>query len=258
MKFFRMILIMMLVFTSCKSSKVVMGNSIGTKSLSAKKVSKKHLETAFNKRTFDARLKVSYHDQKNKQKLTVKLRVEKDKIIWLTAYYKGVVVAARAKITPTSVSYYEKLNKTYFKGNFEILRNLLGTDVNFNQLQNMLLGEAIFDLSDQKYKAVVDNEAHLLSPAKQKALFDILFWINPVHFKLNKQELKNNDLNQTLKVDYKKYTTIDGEIFPKNIEIRAKEEGRFTNIDIEYRSVIFNKNISTPFKVPNGYKQVFF
>lgn len=256
MKFFRLILVAMLVFTSCKTKNVVLGKSIATKKMSARKVSKKHIATFFDKKTIDAKLKVAYRDNNSKQKLTVKLRVDKDKVIWLSAYFKGLVLVARAKITPSSVSYYEKLNKTYFKGNFELLKNMLGTDVNFKQLQNMLLGETIFDLKAQKYTSVVDNEAHLLLPAKQKTLFDILFWINPVHYKLDMQELKNELKNQELKVGYQSYTSIDGEVFPKRIEIRAKEKGRFTNIDIDYKSVVFNRNISTPFKVPRGYKQV--
>jgi hypothetical protein len=257
MKTFRAVLILMLVITSCKSSKTAIGSSVGTKSISARKVSKMHLQNWFDKNTVEAKLKVAYQDNKNKQKLSVKLRIDKDKIIWLNATYYGVIVA-RVKITPSSVSYYEKLNRTYFMGSFELLKNMLGTDVNFTQLQNLLLGQAIFDLNAQKYKSVVDNEAHLLLPVEQKALFDILFWINPIHFKLDRQELNNSIKNQTLKVAYKRYTTIEGETFPKNIEIRAKGNNRFTNIDIEYRSVIFNKTFSTPFKVPKGYKQVVF
>ncbi len=256
MKFVRLILIAMLVFTSCKSKSVVVGSkAIATKKMSARKVSKKHLATSFDKKTIDARLKVAYRDNANKQKLSVKLRIDKDKIIWLNATYLGIIVA-RAKITPTKVSYYEKINKTYFHGSFEALENILGAEISFDQLQNMLLGQAILDLKAQKYKSMVDNEAHLLLPVQQKALFDILFWINPVHYKLDMQALKNTNKNQELKVDYKSYTNIDGEIFPKRIEIRAKEKGKFTNIDIDYKSVVFNKNIVTPFKVPRGYKQV--
>lgn len=257
MKFFKAVLILMLVVTSCNSSKSAIGSSVATKSISAKKISKKHLDNWFQKKTVEARLKVAYQDNSNKQKLSVKLRIDKDKIIWLNATYVGVIVA-RAKITPNSVSYYEKLNRTYFKGDFELLKNMLGTDVNFSQLQNLLLGQTIFDLNAQKYKAVVDNDAHLLLPVEQKALFDILFWINPNHYKLDKQELNSSIKNQTLKVAYKKYTTIDGETFPKNIEIRAKGDDKYTNIDVEYRSVIFNKIFPTPFKVPNGYKQIVF
>tara|TARA_R110002124_G_scaffold55615_1_gene157434 strand:+ start:2862 stop:3635 length:774 start_codon:yes stop_codon:yes gene_type:complete len=257
MKFFKVLLILMLAVTSCKSSKTTVGSSVTIKSITARKVSKKHLQNEFDKNTVEAKLKVAYQDKNNNQKLSVKLRIEKDKVIWLNATYIGIIVA-RVKITPSSVSYYEKLNKTYFKGNFELLKNILGADINFIQLQNLFLGQAIFDLNAQKYKEVVDNNAHLLMPVEQKALFDILFWINPIHFKLDKQELHHSLKNQTLKVAYTRYSKIDGEIFPKNIEIRATGNDTFTNIDIEFRSVIFDKVFLTPFKVPSGYKQVVF
>jgi hypothetical protein len=256
MKFFRLILVAMLVFTSCKTKKLVVENTIATKKMSARKVSKKHIATSFDQKTIDARLKVAYKSDKDKYKLNVKLRIDKDSLIWIDVKYKGVVLIARAKITPNSVSYYEKINKTYFKGNFNVLENILGTEVNFKQLQNMLLGETIFDLKAQKYTSVVDNKAHLLLPVRQKAFFDILFWINPIHYKLDMQTLKNNHKNQELNVGYKSYSNINGEVFPKRIEIRAAERGKFTNIDIDYKSVVFNKNISTPFRVPRGYKQV--
>ena len=256
MKLFRFILVAMLVFASCKTSNVVIGKSIATKRMSARKVSKKHIATSFNKKTIDAKLKVAYKTDKDKYNLNVKLRIDKDKVIWINVVYKRVILVARAKITPTSVSYYEKIKKTYFKGDFDLIENMLGTEVNFKQLQNMLLGQTIFDLKDQKYISEVDNESHLLLPMQQKALFDILFWINPVHFKLDKQSLKNLNKNQELNVAYKSYTTIDGEVFPKRIEIRAKEKEKFTNIDIDYKSIVFDKSISTPFRIPKGYKQV--
>jgi hypothetical protein len=46
---------------------------------------------------------------------------------------------AKASITPTSVSYYG----TYFEGDFSALSQWLGTDLDYNKIQNMLLGEAL-------------------------------------------------------------------------------------------------------------------
>ncbi len=221
MKFFSALLILTLVITSCKSSKTVVGTSAEIKSLSVRKVSKKYLQNTFHKNTVEAKLKVAYQDNNNKQKLSVKLRIEKDSVIWLNATYIGVIVA-RVKITPNSVSYYEKLNRTYFKGDFNVLKNMLGTDINFTQLQNVLLGQTIFDLNAQKYRAVVDANAHLLMPVQQKALFDVFFWINPVHFTLDKQELRQSFKNQTLKVAYKRYTNLM-EQFSEELEIRATD-----------------------------------
>lgn len=258
-KALKYLLILVVVFSSCNSTKSTVSRSLKTKSLSARKVAKKHIETSFDKTSIEAKLRVVYQDNRKRQKLTVKLRVEKDKVIWMSVTATSLRISvARIRITPTSVNYYEKVNKTYFSGSFEAIKNILGMDVSFFQLQNMLLGQAILDLNAQKYKAVVDNDAHLLLPVEQKALFDILFWINPSHFKLNQQELKNSQKGQTLKVGYKNYTSIEGEIFPKNIEIRAKQKQKFTHIDIEYRSVIFNKQFPTPFRVPRGYKQIIY
>ncbi len=259
MKLFKVVLVLLLVFTSCKSSKNIVGNSSIIKNISARKVSKKHIASSFDKNTIEARLRVAYKDAKSKQKLNVKLRIDKDKVIWMSVTATALnITVARVKITPISLSYYEKINKTYFKGNFELLKNILGADVNFSQLQNMLIGETIFDLKAQKYKSVVDKEAHLLLPVQQKALFDILFWVNPNHFKLDQQELRNAEREQSLKIAYKKYTKIDEVIFPKRIEISAKGKGKFTSIHIDYKTVVFNKRFSTPFRVPNGYKQVVF
>ena len=222
MKYCRLLLVGLLLFASCKSSKNTLGSVVVTKKMSAKKVSKKHLATLLDKQTIEAKLKVLYKDNNRKQKLTIKLRIEKDKVIWINATVMGLLVS-RAKITPENVNYYEKINKTYFKGDFKALEHFLGTEVNFNQLQNLLLGQTIYDLKEQKYTSEISDNAHLLSPVEQKALFDIFFWINPSHYKLNRQEIFNKKINQRFQVLYKSYTLVDGEKFPKKIEIRSNK-----------------------------------
>ena len=65
---------------------------------------------------------------------------------------------AKALITPSKVSYYEKINNTYFEGDFSMLSNWLGTDLNFNKVQNLLIGEAFDDLREGKYtQTIVEN-----------------------------------------------------------------------------------------------------
>ena len=257
MKYCRLFLVGLILFSSCKSSKTAFGSVAIAKKMPAKKVSNKHLATLLDKRTIEAKLKVIYKDNKKKQKLTIKLRIEKDKVIWGNATVMGFLVI-RAKITPENVNFYEKINKTYFKGDFKALQIILGTEVNFSQLQNLLLGQTIYDLKEQKYTSQISDNAHLLSPIEQKTLFDIFFWINPSHFKLDRQEVFNKKKNQRFQVFYKSYMVVDGETFPKKIEIRSNKGEKFTNISIEYRSVIFNKKLKIPFRVPRGYKRIVF
>ena len=256
-KYFGCILLMLLALSSCKSKKLAIDSTASAvKKMSSRRVFKKHRAAAFNKQTVDAKLKVIYKTSKDDYKLSLKLRIDTDKVIWINAVYKGMVLVARAKITPTSVSYYEKINKTYFEGDFEMLENLLGVAVNFKQLQSMLLGQSIFDLKAQNYSAEVRDNAHLLTSIEQERLFDVLFWFNPVHYKLDRQEIKNKQEHQNFSAAYKGYRELEGVVFPKIIEIRAQGKEEVTEINLQYKSVIFNKKISTPFKIPKEYKQV--
>jgi hypothetical protein len=54
----------------------------------------------------------------------------------------------------------KKIKGTYFEGDFSALSQWLGTDLDYNKIQNMLLGEPLDDLSKGKYKeslgAVID------------------------------------------------------------------------------------------------------
>ena len=70
---------------------------------------------------------------------------------------------AKAMITPTKVSYYEKINNTYFEGDFSMLSNWLGTDLDFNKVQNLFLGKAIDDLTKDKWVSEVVEKMFKLS-----------------------------------------------------------------------------------------------
>ena len=257
MKIYRVFFALLIVFTSCKSSKTALGSAFVTKKMSAKKVAKKHDAILLKEQRIEAKLKVHYKDAKTQQSVSVTLRIKKDSIIWLNATYAGFVVA-RAKITPTRVSYYEKLKKTYFDGDFTLLQSVLGTEVNFSQLQHLLLGEAIFDLTATKHNVAIEDNAHLLSPKTQNDLFDVLFWINPLHYKLDKQTLEVTDKNQSLEIRYPAYLTVEKEVFPKQISIEGKADSKTTNISVDVKKVVFNKQFSTSYRIPRGYKKVNF
>ncbi len=181
--------------------------------------------------------------------------METNKIIWLSVTKLGFPIA-KLKITPNSVHYYEKLQKTYFKGNFSLLSKWLGIELNFEEIQNLLLGQAIFNLKNEKYTSQITHNLYQLTPKKKKELFQFLFLLNPVTFKLSNQEIHNSKKQQSLSVSYFNYTTIKGEQFPEKITIKAVGNNKTTTISLEYKSVEFNKNLTFPFSIPSGYKKI--
>jgi len=246
------ILFISLFLSSCKSTKVNRSTAI---SMSSKEIIKKQDEYSFDKKTIYARLKAVYKEGNNLQTITIKLRLEKDKAIWMSGTLLGIPLA-KIMITPTSVQFYEKIGRTYFEGDFTLLSDFLGTDVNFEIIQNLLIGETLLDLKNKKYKSIVDGTTYLLTPKKQEALFDMLFWINASNFKVHKQEIRQVAAQKKLTIVYADYQKIKEIVFPRYINITAIENSKRTFIDLEYRSVEFDKKLSFPFKIPEGYKEI--
>lgn len=245
---------MLLMITSCKTNKkAVDSNTIQV--ISTKKIINNHYNNNFHQKTIVAKLNAKYSDKKTSATINIKLRIEKDKTIWMSATKFGIPLA-KVLITPTRVSYYEKLEGTYFDGDFSLLSKFLGTELDYEKVQNILLGQAILNLKKEKYDSKIDNKLYELSPKKDNEIYGILFFMNPDNFKLNRQEIRNSSKNQSLSVSYPRYKSIKGEQFPENIDIKAIENKNLTTINIEYRSVEFNEKLTFPFSIPSGYKEI--
>lgn len=253
MKLFKYIFVFFIAFASCKSASKTTNNST-LKNLSARKVAKKHVAANFNKNTLESRLKVNYKDTKENLGFSVKMRLKKDEIIWL----KGtkLITIFKAKITPEKVSFYSPYKRNYFEGDFSMLSKILGVEVNFEQLQNMLLGQALLDVKKEKQNINIVEKSYRLSPKKQALLFNMFFDVNPTHFKLNKQSIIDPVKEQRLDISYPSYTTKNNVVLPEKVSILGKNKKSFTKIDILYRSVEFNKNLNFDFKIPSGYKEL--
>ncbi|CAL2103790.1 conserved protein of unknown function [Tenacibaculum sp. 190130A14a] len=254
MRIFKFLLVSILLFASCKSTKTITSDNVVLENLSARRVAKKHKNVSFDKKTVDARLKVNYKDNKENVGFSVHMKLKKDEVIWL----KGTkfITVFKAKITPQKVRFYSPYKKNYFDGDFSMLKELLGVDVTFEQLQNMLLGQASLDLTSQKQEVEIINASYRLSPKKQSTLFDVFFDINPTHFKLNQQSVVNSIKEQRLDIKYPSYSVKNKVVFPKKVVIHGKNKLKFTKIDITYRSVEFNKNLNFDFRIPSGYKEI--
>jgi hypothetical protein len=252
--FAKILIVILLVVTSCKSNKDLV-NSSKINNISTKKIISNHYNNNFHQQTIYAKLNAKYSDKKTSASVSIKLRLEKDKTIWMSATKLGIPLA-KVKITPNRVVYYEKLQRTYFDGDFSLLSKWLGTELDYEKVQNILLGQAVLNLKKGKYNSVIDKNSYQLSPKKDNELFGILFFMNPDNFKLDKQEIRHPEKQQLLSVSYPNYNKIKGEQFPKNIYIRASDNKNLTTIDIEYRSVEFNKELTFPFSIPKGYKEI--
>ncbi|MCK0178745.1 DUF4292 domain-containing protein [Flavobacteriaceae bacterium S0862] len=244
--------IVLLISFGCKSAKSITSNSELDSKISSRQLIKEHTKTFTKFKTLQARVKVEYLQGDMEQTHSINLRMEKDKTIWLSATL-GIV---RAKITPTKVSFYNKLDNTYFDGNFSLISDLLGTDLDFNKVQNLLLGEALFDLTTNNYKVDVFDKSYLLQPKRQSELLEILLLLNPSHYKMDSQQISQALEQRILQIDYKDYQEVDKQVLPKNVNIIAVQGNFETQINMEFKSVSLDSDLRFPFRIPTGFKEI--
>lgn len=244
-------LIIALVF-SCKTSKTISTSSEIDSDLTAKQLIKNYSKNTSNFKTLTAKVKADYSRKDQSKGTTISLRMEKDKTIWMSAPFS----MAKVLITPEKVSFYNKLDNTYFDGDFKLLSDFVGTDLDFNKVQNILLGEAIYNLNKDEFVASTYEKSYLLQPKIQQKLFEIFYLLNPSHFKMDSQQFAQPQDNRILQIDYKDYQRVDKETLPQNIKIIAVESLDETIIDLQYKSVALNDKIRFPFRIPSGYKEI--
>lgn len=246
-------MVLLLVFVlGCKSSKRIASSGELNTKLTAKQLIKEHQKQEPKFKTLQARVKVEYVQGDKSQSHTISLRMEKDKVIWLSAPIGFV----RAKITPEKVSFYNKLDNTYFDGDFSLISDLLGTKLDFEKVQNILLGNAIYNLNNESYNADTHEGSYVLSPKNQNQLFEIFYLLNPKHFKMDSQQLTQPLEQRMLEIDYKDYQEVDKQIVPQNVKVIALERDFETIINMEFKSVSLNTDLNFPFRIPNGFKEI--
>ncbi|WP_046758539.1 DUF4292 domain-containing protein [Kordia jejudonensis] len=242
---------LLLFFVGCKTTKTV--TSTGkVANLSTKNIIKNHYKNELNFKTIRGKMKVQFDNGKMQESFTLSLRMKKDEAIWLSATLSLVKVY----ITPTKVSFYNKLDNTYFDGDFTLLSNFLGTELDFQKVQNLLIGNALYDLKKERFNSAIEDKTYALTPKRDLLLFKRLFMLDAFHFKVKEQRLEQTSKQRLLTIVYPEYQKITGQAFPKNVQIKAEELNRETTIQVEYKKVTFNEKVRFPFKIPSGYKEI--
>jgi hypothetical protein len=252
MKHFIYSIVLGLLLVGCKSPKTLQSSGTLDSRMSVKQIAKNHDKFQSNFTSLQGRLKVEYVQGERSETHTLTLRMGYDHTIWVNAFLNMV----RLKITPDRVLFYNKLDRTYFDGDYALISELLGTDLRFENLQNALLGEAIFDINPKAFKKLKHQSAYKLTPKKSNPLFDLLYIINPTYFKLDQQQLSQSLEQNSLNIKYQSYQKIKGLVIPESLSIKATNSNEQTTLNLNLKSVILDQPLRFPFKIPKGFKAI--
>ena len=264
-------LIILLGFSSCALKKeYVIGDN---KRLTAKKIVKIINENEHDIKTFQARARIDYF-RKNKVKTnTATIRILSGEKIWISA----PLGAIRLLITNDSIKYYNKLERNYIKTSFAYIENIIGLNITYEMLEKLLFGQPVLALNPKDFAKKLNMENSQYEDKLRSYIFKKLidyegtqlqglFYVNPYNFKLNSQKFfdyndkttssigaVSNDIQKTFSINYKAYNSINKHIYPRKILFLDWDN---KSINIDMKSVIIDKKLNIPFRIPKGYSQV--
>ena len=222
------------VLIACGSTQRAANDAVATAKKS--KVVKAHEAARIDFKTMKARLSVSYDNSQTTRSFTMNLRMEKGKQIWMSASI------------PDRVQFYEKLNRRSFDGDFSLISDFLGEEITFNQLEDLLLGQAVESLNNKDFNIANNNYQF-----REDAIVTKLFSLRPSDFKVSEQSISKPSEGSYLKMNYPEYQIIDGKIVPLEVRIEAKQRNRDSKVEMEFKNVEFNEQVTFPFSMPQGY-----
>ncbi|MBQ0148246.1 MAG: DUF4292 domain-containing protein [Flavobacteriaceae bacterium] len=258
MKKLALILGLSLSIVSCSTSKVVKDEVTTPVVSESSKIINQTIakKSKFKDLTIQAKVTADLEGLAGDVKATI--FVNNGSKIWVNATKFGFT-GARALITPNGFTAYEKLGGTYYEGDFSLANKLLKVDfIDYQKLQNLMLGKVFVDFNTNDYTANFVNNQYIITynknsaiQAQPKAGEYIQTYVFDQNFRLAEAHLKDPKRTMEVTINYANWTKVGEEEFPKNVKIIIKDK-KTRQVDLEYNSFTYQET-NTPFSIPSGY-----
>ncbi|KJS06998.1 MAG: hypothetical protein VR77_02605 [Flavobacteriales bacterium BRH_c54] len=271
----RLVYIFLLVLISlfaCKSRQKTVTTDFGR----IKHISDKNLIDSLEKNEFQfnvlsAKASIKVIDDKETS-FKAHIRVKKDSAIWVSITPLLGIEMARVLITKDSVMFLNRIDKQYFVGTFDYINNKFGTDLDYQMLEAVIVGNSIeFEKEEKDIITNVDKKKHayyISTEKKRKVRKDLkkdknklkeltqAIWLSPETFKIIELILSTPKSDHSLVSKYSDFMELEDNSFPQKIDVTLISE-KTVNILIDYSKVSIEKeDISFIFKIPAKYEPV--
>jgi len=220
--------------------------------------------------TLSGKFNCTYEAEKDNYNFSGIIRLKTNKLIWMSINSLLNIEVARFLITPDSIYFVNRLNKTYFKGNFQDAVQLFNISIDFDIIQSFILNKDFAYYEKNIFKVNYEKDYILLSTpsrvklkkyVKNKEELNKVYiqdiWIDPAIWKIKKQKIKEiTNPNLLFIFEYNNFKEISpGKLFPYDylIEINANKK---TKLTVSFSKLTLNDSIYTNFKIPSDYSNM--
>lgn len=206
----------------------------------------KIVESALPYASLQARAKgyLTVNDRENHE-VSVQIRMMKDEVIWISATGMLGMEAGRVLITPDSISLINRMESVFVKESFETASRWLGSQLSFNALQQLLVGNAPEheDLAKARFSVNAAGGGYFAKSDGIHQIFDttqrLTWW--------------KGDVLEALHA-YGSPSAIPS--FPAKSTLTLAGPQLKLILTLDYSPVDLDQGVSFPFSIPKGYRQI--
>lgn len=260
----------LLSITSCKQQQKIKETSTKCNLIfkSSKVLTSKLTSQEFRFDRFSGKLNAETKIDSSYSSFTVSLRIKKDSVIWMSLSKLGIE-GARVLVTTDSVSFMNRLEKIYFKGDFSYLSRLLNVQLDFELLQSLLVGNSVsYYKEEEKIKAGVSKCMYMLGTIRKSKLRKVvkkgkelkepaqIIYLEPETFKISQIQFHEFNPDRSFGAEFKNFTNVDSvQFFPLNIDYNIKADKEI-DIAVNYTKIRLNEKQGFPFRIPQTYEKM--
>jgi len=257
------------VFGSCKPKQEAVKEIKETVKLDSgvENVFSKMKDNQFDFRTVNIKFQAKVESEKNNMSFGGSMRIIKDRVIWLSMSAVVGIEAFRVIITPDSVKMINRLNKTYFTGDYQLINDLLKTPFDFDMIQALALGNDFSYYENNIFKIVEDAQVYRITTPGRKKLKNYVanstdmnkvlvqdLWISPLTWKIIRQQIKEiSKENSKLMIDYSEFKALADQLLAHQVDITVEAEQKM-KVSVTYEKVTFDEEITVPFVIPESFE----
>lgn len=262
-----LVLFLFLFFIACNTSRKAIRTPI--KEEGADYLFNRLKENELKFEWLSAKFSADYENKGSKNSFSGQMRIKKDSLIWISLTPMLGIEVIRILISRDSVKMINRLNDTYFTGNYEYVNRFLNTNIDFDILQAFLIGTDIQFYEDGKFRAGIDQGVYKLSTMERRKLrkfartsLDALkiyiqnIWLDPHTFKILQADVKEiRRDNIKLEAKYDQFESVADQLFPKRVEYFIRAEN-VIRVKADFSRITINAPQLFPFKIPDHYHPV--
>ena len=239
----------LLIFSSCTTVSRT-NSSVRVKKKSIAFLLKKLDQNKIDYTWFATKAKLKYEGEGKKVLFSAIIRMQKDSLIWVKLK-KMNVEGLRMRITPQSIELLNRQESTYTFRPFSSFKEEFGVDLNFSDLQDLLIGNPVL-YKERKLLASTENNCYLIkSPESEKEVLKIL--LRAADFRI--KELRGSEDNNRIQIVYDTYEKVNEQTIPLQKDIQVESATASVFLQMTYSKIELNEVQKVSFKVPDTYRK---